>query len=558
MPGAPLGQTGPIRRPQRSATIHAQIDQDLAYQLLLQNGLLNPSNGKSPSFSSETDIIDPSRTSSSIFSPLHSSSESPVPGPLNFSSAPRSSSSPNTISSFDVTSFNTDNHQQSWLPTPPPPQPLAQISNSNVNNNSSSPQEDFVLYPPCPQPRPRDSSTPVLSSTTPRLAAYHPFLVRSGHLPQRQSFSLQQQQQQPQQPRQFASPPVQVPRVARLASQSTGFPQSLSHRSSPSSRKHLLRVHAASVASNSAPNSASLNRPPVPLFHSPTHLSYYQNQQSHPTHHRRMMSTPNMAHGKLALSLELASLLSSQTQTNSVDLPDLFDFTTDQFGADFDLSMLSSPQQIPTGIMASKEAMADAPPGTISPKDLLMDASAPSSTSFTDLSTPSFESPGYFSQDTSPMFATDMELAPGHEEWDSLFPTQDAFPALPFDSTTLDVAPAAVSEPQEQAEVPMPSPKTRSPSTASSPSSNPATKLSHVAGVNARSRKPLPPIKFDSCDPVAMKRARNTEAARKSRARKLERQDVMERRIAQLEKSLEEAEQREQYWKAMAQAQTQV
>ncbi|KAH8422639.1 amino acid starvation-responsive transcription factor GCN4 [Aspergillus melleus] len=344
-----------------------------------------------------------------------------------------------------------------------------------------------------------------------------------------------QQQHQPQQPRQLASSPVQVPRVARLASQSTGFPQSLSHRSSPSSRKHLLRVHAASVASNSAPNSASLNRPPVPLFHSPTHLSYYQNQQLHPTHHHRMMSTPNMAH----------------------DLPDLFDFSTDQFGADFDLSMLS-PQQIPTGIMAPKEAMADAPPGTISPKDLLMDASAPPSTSFTDLSTPSFDSPGYFSQDTSPMFATDMELAPGHEEWDSLFPTQDAFPALPLDSTTLDVAPAAAPKPQETEEVPMPSPKARSPSSAPSPSSRQATKPSTVAGVNARQRKPLPPIKFDSCDPVAMKRARNTEAARKSRARKLERQDVMERRIAELEKSLEEAEQREQYWKAMAQAQTQV
>ena len=111
---------------------------------------------------------------------------------------------------------------------------------------------------------------------------------------------------------------------------------------------------------------------------------------------------------------------------------------------------------------------------------------------------------------------------------------------------------------QETEEISMPSPKARSPSSAPSPSSRQATKPSTVAGVNARQRKPLPPIRFDSCDPVAMKRARNTEAARKSRARKLERQDVMERRIAELEKSLEEAEQREQYWKAMAQAQTQV
>jgi hypothetical protein len=73
-----------------------------------------------------------------------------------------------------------------------------------------------------------------------------------------------------------------------------------------------------------------------------------------------------------------------------------------------------------------------------------------------------------------------------------------------------------------------------------------------VAGVNARQRKPLPPIKFDSADPAAMKRARNTEAARKSRARKLERQGEMERRIEELERMLEESKQREEYWRSMA------
>ena len=51
-----------------------------------------------------------------------------------------------------------------------------------------------------------------------------------------------------------------------------------------------------------------------------------------------------------------------------------------------------------------------------------------------------------------------------------------------------------------------------------------------------------------------MKRARNTEAARKSRARKLQRTDDLEGRIAELEKSLEESREREQYWKALAQS----
>ncbi|PKX92540.1 amino acid starvation-responsive transcription factor GCN4 [Aspergillus novofumigatus IBT 16806] len=228
------------------------------------------------------------------------------------------------------------------------------------------------------------------------------------------------------------------------------------------------------------------------------------------------------------------------------DMPDFFGLPSNDFGDDFELSTeptMLSPNQIPTGLMAVKDSVAGAPSGTISPKDLFMDASAPPSTSFTDLSTPSFESPGYFSQDTSPMFPTDLELGPGSEEWGPLFPAQDDF-STAFDSTALDVA-LALSQPEtklpKEVSVP-PSPAVRdsaSPAPSPAPSKS-GVKHSTVAGV-------------DPSDPVALKRARNTEAARKSRARKLERQDEMERRIRELEKSLEEAQQREQYWKALAQ-----
>lgn len=385
-----------------------------------------------------------------------------------------------------------------------------------------------MLYP---SQHPRDSRAPAPLSTTPRYPAYHPSLVRLGHLSRRHTLSLQQQRQQ----QQLSASPVQVPRLTRLASQSTGFPLSSSHRFSPSTRKHLLRLHAASVASNSPPavlNSAYPNRPPVPLFNSPANPTYQKRQQI-PINHRRIMSTPNIAQ----------------------DLPDLFDLHADRFGDDLiptTESTMLSPQQMTAGVMAGPDSLTDLPSGTISPKDLFMDASAPPSASFTDLSTPSFESPGYFSQDTSPMFATDMELGPGVEEWGSLFPSQDDF-SLGLDTTALDIA-AALSQPKAKADVTPTSPMIRTTSSrATSPSTRSVTKPSTVAGVNARQRKPLPPIKFDSQDPVAMKRARNTEAARKSRARKLERQEEMQRRIDELEKSLEEAQRREQYWKALAQ-----
>jgi hypothetical protein len=283
-----------------------------------------------------------------------------------------------------------------------------------------------------------------------------------------------------------------------------------------------------------------------------TQFSQKQLQQLQQFYQRRIMSTPNIAQGELA-----ETQLTWTSSNSAVDMPDFFGLPSNDFGDDFELSTeptMLSPNQIPTGLMAVKDSMEGAPSGTISPKDLFMDASAPPSTSFTDLSTPSFESPGYFSQDTSPMFATDLELGPGSEEWGPLFSTQDDF-STAFDSTALDVA-LALSQPEPAKGVSVPpSPAVRN---SASPAPSPApsksgVKHSTVAGVNARQRKPLPPIKVDTSDPVALKRARNTEAARKSRQRKLERQDEMEKRIRELEKSLEEAQQREQYWKALAQ-----
>jgi hypothetical protein len=58
-----------------------------------------------------------------------------------------------------------------------------------------------------------------------------------------------------------------------------------------------------------------------------------------------------------------------------------------------------------------------------------------------------------------------------------------------------------------------------------------------VSGVGSRRRdKPLPPIIVeDPHDVVAMKRARNTLAARKSRERKVQKFDELEEKIAKLE-----------------------
>jgi len=63
------------------------------------------------------------------------------------------------------------------------------------------------------------------------------------------------------------------------------------------------------------------------------------------------------------------------------------------------------------------------------------------------------------------------------------------------------------------------------------------TRHSSVSGVNKPRRRkgPLPPIEVDPGDKTALKRARNTLAARDSRQRKLDHVNLLESRIADLE-----------------------
>ncbi|KAJ5354285.1 hypothetical protein N7541_006849 [Penicillium brevicompactum] len=445
------------------------------------------------------DIISP--TGTQPFLSTQPPSEPPVPGPLNFSIASRSSSSsPNNFAPIDFTSFTTDYQPQTWLPSPPHPQPLA--SNQNNNNSNNSVHEDFVLYPSTPHPQPR-LRVPV--KATHRPSALQPFLAQNN--PRRHSFNLQLQRQLQQL---YSSP--QDPRVTQLAR-------------SPSYWSHPTLKHSRPPTTPVLSDSPNTNRPPVPTFNG------QQNQISNTQPYRRVMSAPNFA---MEGNLPYVSPYASDLIANPAPA-DLFGLNSGipsaGFPADMDSPLtfdaLDEAGLVPTG-----------PPGTISPRDLMMDTSVPPSGTFTDLSTPSFESPGNFSQNASPMF-TDMDLV-GHEEWPSLFDgasDMNAFDLANLDS--LDVAAALQQEPKKpvlKVETAPRSPLKR-PASSMASSPIPATggvKHSSISGVSARSRKNLSPVDFDPSDPVAAKRARNTEAARKSRAKKMERQADSERRIEEL------------------------
>lgn len=346
-----------------------------------------------------------------------------------------------------------------------------------------------------------------------------------------------------------------VQQVNRLFPQSTGslYPPSSSYRSSPSSQKRLAhRLYAASVPSNSP----LANRPPVPLFNSTQNTPNYQkNQHKHQTHpqqHRRVMSSSNIGQGNYSFRLHTAAYPTesvSDSDANDQSFPftdfslDLFDLPTQSPLLD-DLtspisSMMASP--LPDAFAAYMTTpSAPVPPGTVSPKDLM---SGPPSSFSTELGTPqsAFDSPAdlSFGQFTSPVYVADGDLPADHNDWSSLFPDSHEM-SEDFDMTLATFA-------QEKASKPRPS------TTSMSAASPESYTDGDASSPKAKNKRNLPEPKFDPADPVAVKRARNTMAARKSRRRKLEKQEQMEDRIRELEALLAKSEKNVEYWKAMAQ-----
>lgn len=171
-------------------------------------------------------------------------------------------------------------------------------------------------------------------------------------------------------------------------------------------------------------------------------------------------------------------------------------------------------------------------PITVSPQSLFLhdhNVSAPNSSALTALTSPSLA-------DGSPAFSSSCQISPDFGEidfsnvatgWFPLFPAEDD--ALLLAGDTSHISEASLAESNGVAT--STSNHSKSPS-----SSDSARRPSSVAGVSSRRRnKPLPPIIVeDHTDHVAMKRARNTIAARKSRERKAQRMEDLEGEIAKL------------------------
>lgn len=230
------------------------------------------------------------------------------------------------------------------------------------------------------------------------------------------------------------------------------------------------------------------------------------------------------------------------------DMDGLFGFPA-EFGEDVshDTQLFESSYASPHFTTINGPSASQSSTGTVSPKDLLRDplASAPPSAAFTNLTSPSiFDSPDVAeSFETSPMFNNaDADLGVGPEAWFSLFPgatgESDDSPANPTeDFLDSALANTGISDGNWRTSSPGHSP----------PVARGTHKHSSISGVSSRKRdKPLPPITVeDPSDTVAVKRARNTEAARKSRQKKVQ-------KFEQLEKQIEELQAQVEHWKSLA------
>lgn len=481
----------------------------------------SPSPSPSPSLSELFVAIDKIQSirDNGFFPTQPFSSALPSQVELNYNETIRSSrlSSRNTVTipPQDFPVFNTDSNQSPWLPSSSPSLPAPSAHHNNSNFAHQPPQQDFVLFDQ-PEPK-RINVNRTVSSPAPSAAAFGSLDNKNSqrHSSHGQSDSI--------------SPSLQNQRVAQII-QATGHQISSSAFTNRfNSTTAQSQIPQQFYASFSAPSSTTAvnqqnrpPRPPVPLF-----TDGLGNQQ--PTAKMDL-------HGKYS-----SPTPDSQQSSRETDALNLEDFPPLEGGAS--TTAYSSPGIPSYDMTASSASSTSTNLGTVSPQDLLRDfTSAPNSTAFTDLTSPS---PTLYNE--SPDFHDSLNVSPNYDTGDFGGNTESWFPLFPQDNTTTSMAAIHNQSPAQRSDELDVVDKLPRRKCGNSPTSTGHVRHSSVSGVSSRRRdKPLPPIVVDDItDSIAMKRARNTLAARKSRERKAQKLEDLEEKIAKLE-------QERDHWKRIA------
>ncbi|KAJ6202707.1 hypothetical protein J3E72DRAFT_435440 [Bipolaris maydis] len=302
-------------------------------------------------------------------------------------------------------------------------------------------------------------------------------------------------------------------------------PAPVSHRPqrAPSAPQHTFN-NGQHFYANSAPSSTTefqqprlRQRPPVPLFSS----SSNNTPQLH--------NATNMADLNSNNSFDSGASLMSNFNNGSFSLDSVSAFTA-----------INDP------------SVAAGSTRTVSPKDIFNDAfgSAPPSTAFTNLTSPDIGDSPFINDsfECSPMFNGEPNMT-DKSDWFSLFPEQETkvpdnvyAPAIsmPLERTISSQSMERSGSSSTGSPIVLDSYTRRKSSVTNSPAINGVSK-------SRRRKGPLPSITVDPNDKVALKRARNTLAARESRQRKFDHVSTLEQRNSELQAEVEK-------WKSIAMA----
>ncbi|KAF8249339.1 hypothetical protein K440DRAFT_641357 [Wilcoxina mikolae CBS 423.85] len=428
-----------------------------------------------------------------------------IPGSLSPQQTSRSDRTPQktgTILPPEVTQFD-DNNLQPWPSQSPRQRHSPQISTTP----DSTPPQPHVNSPTLPvhfDPAPRSPSSLGNDFVLFPASAPHPppRPIPSGRHHSTSSSSLQ---------------PRRVSEIVNGLGYSISS-SSFSHRSTAPASSYTSS-HPPDIIyrqSDSAPSHTSSHQSPIldPIVAAKYYRKPLQDFTSHGSSMTQGNNMPPASYSPLASNQMIDTSSSDQMKAGE---PEVWgeDMWAHELLAGSEFSPNINGQDICTGT-------------TISPSDIHMNP-----THSVHSSPFLFDSPseGY---ETSPLFGG--EDVSEQTEWFSLFPDAKPEPDVPQPSATALQSDVAQNS-RDSTESPDTSPRFRSTSK--------DQKRSSTSGIRKRTA-PLPPIVVeDPSDTVAMKRARNTLAARKSRAKKAEKMDEMEEMIERLKAEVE-------HWRSIA------
>ena len=175
---------------------------------------------------------------------------------------------------------------------------------------------------------------------------------------------------------------------------------------------------------------------------------------------------------------------------------------------------------------------------TVSPQEIMLDGLyLPPSTTMTNLTTPETyvdDSPFQVdSTEASPLFDR-QELDGGEASWPPLFEPPKGQPQERIVAQSMSRSSSSGDYKHSPALTNSSSPMTRTRSSPGQNGNKSNRQHSFTSAIRKRD-KPLPDIKVeDPNDTVALKRARNTMAARKSREKRVQRQEALEKQVEEL------------------------